>query len=279
MAAGPHHAPASWDDLLYPGRAVDFFCCEAPPPLQVASKGFHAGTAWWLAELSRLVYRCDMAGVPPATSVDALLERANFQRLASFSSRLLGTQALLVRSVQPQTCAVLVFRGTQQKLQDVLHDADALLVPTPGGARVHRGFLRALDAVWTNIAAALPRDCPLFLTGHSLGAAVALLAALRCSPFAVYTYGAPRAGDEGLVRLLQGVAVHRIVHGDDIVTAVPPRALGFRHVGREVHIGPVMMRGANIDPRLLWMGFGLPPKPLADHAPIHYSRRLLDARM
>jgi triacylglycerol lipase len=267
----------TWEDLLYPGRAIDVFCREPAPPLQPDRCDYDAGNAWWLAELSRLVYRCDEPQVPPATSVDALLERGQFQRLAVFSSDALGAQAILVRREQSQACAVLAFRGTQQRFQDLLHDADALLVPLASGARVHRGFLRALDAVWAAITPVLPRDCPLFLTGHSLGAALAILAATRCRPSAVYTFGAPRVGDDGLVQLLHDISVHRIVHGDDIVTMVPPSSLGFRHVGQEARIGLATLQSASLDPRKLWVGFGLPPKPLADHAPISYSRRLAAA--
>jgi hypothetical protein len=192
---------------------------------------------------------------------------------------LLGAQALLVRRAQPQPFAVLAFRGTQQKLQDLLHDADAVLVPLSSNARVHRGFLRALDAVWAAISPALPGDCPLFLAGHSLGAALAIVAATRCVPRAVYTFGAPRVGDDGLVQLLHGVAVHRIVHGDDIVTMVPPSALGFRHVGHEVRIGLASLKPTRLDPRKLWTGFGQPPKPLADHAPSSYSAALAAASL
>jgi triacylglycerol lipase len=271
----PARPTITWEELLYPGRAVDFFRRDPLPPFDLESQGFNVGNAWWMAELSRLVYRCDMPGLPPATSVDELLRLGRWQRTAIFTSELLGAQALLVRSLQPTACAVLAFRGTQQKLQDLLHDADAWLVAAAPGARVHRGFQRALDAVWPAIAAALPMDCPLFFTGHSLGAALALLAATRHAPRAVYTFGAPRVGDEGFVHLLQHVPVHRVVHGDDIVSAVPPSTLGFRHAGTEVRVGVATLSNAKLDPRSLWTGFGMPAKPLADHAPINYTRCLL----
>ena len=266
--------PITWEDLLYPGRALDFFERTPPPPFDPERRDYAANNAWWLAELSRLVYRCDMT-VPPAVSLDVLLARGGWQRVGTFGSKRLRTQALLVQGTASARCAVLVFRGTEQKVQDFVHDADARLVPARhGGARVHRGFARALAAVWPQISQALPRDLPLFFTGHSLGAALAVLAATEQAPQAVYGFGTPRVGDAGLADLLQTIPVHRIVHGDDIVTVVPPSSLGFQHVGEEVRIGVAVMQGAKLDPRQLWTGFGLPPKPLADHAPINYSRLL-----
>jgi hypothetical protein len=268
----------TWQDLLYPGRAQDFFQRTPLPPFDPDRSDYDCNNAWWLAELSRLVYRCDMAATPSA-SLDVLLERGGWRRLGTFGSRRLRTQALLVQGAVSAPCAVLVFRGTEQKLQDFVHDADARLVPAvQGSARIHRGFARALAAVWPQINHALPHDVPLFFTGHSLGAALAILAATHRPPRAVYGFGAPRVGDAGVAQLLRAVPVHRIVHGDDIVTVVPPSALGFRHVGEEIHIGVAVMQHAKLDPRQLWTGLGLPPKPLADHAPINYSRLLCSAQ-
>jgi hypothetical protein len=82
-----------------------------------------------------------------------------------------------------------------------------------------------------------------FLTGHSLGGALAAVAAdralsddaVRLRATAVYGFGMPRAGDEDFALRYNntlGAATYRLVHGDDIVATVPPSSLGFRHVGR-----------------------------------------------
>lgn len=263
----------TWEDLLYPGEAMDFFA-GVPPAFAPQLQSYSHGNAWWLAELSRLVYRCDAI----TGRHRAALERVQLRELDCFHSAALGTQALLVAGSTPQPFTLLAFRGTEQKLQDFLHDADARWTSIAGGAaQVHRGFERALNAIWEPIARALTSvSGPLFLTGHSLGAAQAILAATRCAPApaAVYAFGAPRVGDANLATVLRGIAIWRVVHGDDIVTVVPPRGLGFRHVGEPVRIGTAVMRRATLDPRLLWSGFGHPAKPLADHAPIGYTRAL-----
>ena len=97
----------------------------------------------------------------------------------------------------------LAFRGTQN-IGNCLTDADSLLVsqpPYPG--RVHCGFATAVEKIWPQVRELLGRPCrtrPLWLTGHSLGAAMATLASVRLTHEgykvrAVYTYGSPRAGD------------------------------------------------------------------------------------
>jgi len=110
---------------------------------------------------------------------------------------------------------------------------------------LHRGFEKAVDVVWQQIVAALAsrRAQPVFLTGHSLGGALAAVAAdralsddaVRLRATAVYCFGMPRAGDQDFALRYNdtlGAATYRLVHGDDVVATVPPSSLGFRHVGR-----------------------------------------------
>ena len=72
--------------------------------------------------------------------------------------------------------------------------------------------------------------CPIFYTGHSLGAAFATLAVARYPPRAVYTFGSPRVGNEAFAASLQVVPIHRVVDNKDAVVLLPPEAMGFRHV-------------------------------------------------
>jgi triacylglycerol lipase len=258
----------TWNDLLKPGHANVFFSRDPLPPFDVAASGYSAGNAWWLAELSRLVYRRDNIG---PRSRREFLRQVGFEEVAFFSSEITGTGALLAVARSPAPFAVLSFRGTEQKIQDFLHDADTWPVPAFGGSvLVHRGFKRALNSVWTGIAMALDKlECPVFYTGHSLGAALATLAALRRAPQAVYAYGSPRVGDVRFVERLRNVPVYRVVHGSDIVTVVPIESLGFRHAGVEHRIGRAM-RPTDFNVAAVWNQLRSPPQALADHAPINY---------
>jgi triacylglycerol lipase len=110
---------------------------------------------------------------------------------------------------------------------------------------IHRGFEDALGAVWDDVASALrPNSPPLFITGHSLGGALAVVAAQRLQrehklePAAVYTFGAPRVGSQafadGYNSCGLGERTYRLIHGLDIVPTLPPSRLGFRHAGRMI---------------------------------------------
>lgn len=98
--------------------------------------------------------------------------------------------------------------------------------------RVHRGFLKALDAVWTPLQAHLHEleGRSLWLTGHGLGAALAVLAAHRCAasglrPAGVYTIGSPAVGDQAFTtgfRTALDNRCFRYINGRDGVTRLPP---------------------------------------------------------
>ena len=137
---------------------------------------------------------------------------------------------------------VLAFRGTEKKISDWL--TDARCVPTvEGKSKVHSGFLEAFavkedadgktvkDAVEDILAGDEAKDengepLPLFITGHSLGGALALLATKLVAPDvngACYTFGAPRVGNYECFRFLK-TPVYRIVNSSDMVPRVPPGA-------------------------------------------------------
>jgi triacylglycerol lipase len=262
----------TWNDVLRPGEDREFFTREPLPAFDPTTSEYSVANAYWLAELSRLVYKRDSVG---PTSRAQFLANVHLEELRYFDSDVTGAGAYLVRKRAPLAFAVLAFRGTEQKAQDLLHDADARLVPAFGeSVRVHNGFKRALNSLWTDIAAALSQlDCPLFFTGHSLGAALAVLATLRHPPRAVYTFGSPRVGDRRLAEKLRDAAIHRIVYGEDAIAAVPLELFGFRHVGKEQRIG--RSRGLPVRSAVLeWDAWAVPPRSLADHAPINYVNAL-----
>ena len=73
-----------------------------------------------------------------------------------------------------------IFRGTETfNLKDTLTDAIFWTTDWQGGGKVHRGFQRAIDDLFqtTSIAADLRQCDNLTMAGHSLGAALATLAA------------------------------------------------------------------------------------------------------
>jgi len=261
----------SWQDLLHPGDATDFFLRRPFPTFDPTISAYSTVNALWLAELSRLVYRHDIEeeSPPPQPTRTSFLVNAGFKQRQFFLSRETDTQAMLVEFGGTSPFTVLVFRGTEQNIKDYLADLEIgkfLLVRNKKD--VHAGFTEALDSVWSEIDAALAKlNCPIFYTGHSLGAALATLAAARHAPSAVYTFGSPRVGNQAFIASLCNVPIYRIVDDEDVVTTVPSEALGFRHVGTELLL---------IAPRHKFFlnHFFDPPKRLADHAPINYVDRI-----
>jgi triacylglycerol lipase len=264
----------TWDDLLRPGNASVFFDRHPLPVFDPDVATYSPANAWWLAELSRIVYRHDEGESKPLMpSRRSLLDGVGFDTIAFCDVRATNTQALLVQNDHPKKFAVLAFRGTEQTVKDFVNDLSTF--PKLVGKttmRVHSGFLDALDSVWERIAPALSSlDRPLFITGHSLGAALATIAATRTRARAVYTFGSPRVGNDEFVRSLAQVPIYRIVDDADLVTLVPPDEFGFCHVG-EVHKLEAPIARRSILTRL--QSIGDPPKPLADHAPINYVDRI-----
>jgi triacylglycerol lipase len=268
----------TWKDVLQPGGASDFFAQDPLPRFDPSVKGYDWQNAWWLAELCRVVYRHDAEEdtQPPLPARSAFLGKAGLRQVAFFNDATTGTQAFLVRSERPPNFAALVFRGTEQDPRDFVSDITFPRVPFAGGSgTVHGGFLQALESVWGAISKAISGlELPVFYSGHSLGAALATLAAARRRPFALYTFGSPRVGDSAFAAALSEVPVFRIVDGADVVTQVPPEGLGFSHVGEVHRLSPPPGPSPLKHPLDCLRSIFGPRPPLADHAPINYVERL-----
>ena len=159
---------------------------------------------------------------------------------AKFFSRK-GTQGFVAGR---DDLVLVAFRGTEpKKLQDWMADARIKRVPGKGGGHVHRGFKGALELVSNDMSTAVrqfrDRDQPVFVTGHSLGAALAGLAVAASKTehidiAGLYTFGMPRVGNKSFARKFRenyGSRSFRVVNNNDTVTRVPPRSFGYKHVG------------------------------------------------
>ncbi len=140
-----------------------------------------------------------------------------------------GTQAILVTT---DNFIALAFRGTETtSIRDIKTDLDARGTNCVSGGRVHAGFNEAFNKVLAPIQQKLDEpqyaDKPLLITGHSLGGALATIAAKRLTHkgkvAACYTFGSPRVGDEVWVSGLK-TPVYRVVNAADCVTMLPPGA-------------------------------------------------------
>jgi len=116
------------------------------------------------------------------------------------------------------------------------------------GCKAEHGFHSLWHEMDTEIIAHLseigcvPGGDPIFITGHSLGAAVATVATLELASKgfdvrASYLFESPRAGNQAFVDyfdgLFNGKDVWRITHNADPVPGTPV-GFGYHHTGQEV---------------------------------------------
>jgi triacylglycerol lipase len=198
---------------------------------QPATARYQGENAVALSHAARLAYN-------EAAECAALAAQWKFARCRFIDRR--ETQCLVMAD---HSAIVVAFRGTEPgKLRDWMSDLDTQFVDGPFG-RVHCGFKLALSHVWDELNACVAefqdQGQSLWLTGHSLGAALATLAAARWREadkpvHGLYNFGAPRVGDRAFERSFNqdfGARNFRFVNNTDLVTRVPLRAMGFSHAG------------------------------------------------
>jgi hypothetical protein len=154
---------------------------------------------------------------------------------------------------------VVAFRGTESPttidgLKDwLLTDAANLLIVPEGrlgtdlaaagvGAKFHQGFVRAIGDIWDPVLEAVDaerkkNDRPIWITGHSLGGALAFLAAWLfrrkfINIHQVYTFGAPMIGNALAIQALDrdyAGKIFRFVNRPDPVPKLPTVSLIANH--------------------------------------------------
>lgn len=153
-----------------------------------------------------------------------------------FNEQSTDTQGFVARDEQR---ILLAFRGTAGR-NDWLLDARVAREN-----HVHAGFADAVEKSWNSKIAPLlvdPGARQILITGHSLGGALALLAARRIGTAVskLVTFGQPRAVDEvaaGECQRVFGDRYLRVIHDKDVVPRVPGFTGGYRHCGAAVRIG------------------------------------------
>lgn len=176
----------------------------------------------------------------------------NAKLIETFDSN--GTQAILISTDKFLT---LAFRGTEAtSVKDIKSDAKATTTQCDSGGKVHCGFKEAFEEVAIDIQCSLNQEQfknkPLFITGHSLGGALATIAAKKLKHeggiASCYTFGSPRVGDEEWISNIK-VPFYRVVNAADCVTMMPPSSVTISTVSWLVSFIPQF--GKNIRSVLL----------------------------
>ncbi len=185
--------------------------------------------AYQLARVARAAYRDD----PSRDDVFA----ASFASVVTFrSTRVFGLVAAAAGDV------VVAFRGTHEDREWI--EALAYGQAPWASGRAHKGCTRLVENVWTNLLAALYDEGAdtrrVWLTGHSIGGTLALIAAARLEHegfdlFNVTTFGAPAVLDRAAAESFR-CRVQRVVNNEDIVADMPWPTLTdtYVHAGERI---------------------------------------------
>ena len=308
---------ATLDNVLPPNRDRIFFENSERHPLRYNSSRFEMVNAWWLAEAALLVYDED-------SFVEEEFRKAGLETFKAFTSN--STQCFVASN---DDFVIAAFRGTQVYkpgskadfrgiLADILTDIDIILVDSQQGGSVHRGFKNALDEIWKDhdgeqglesylnqVKNADGRNRSLWLTGHSLGAALATLAADRYGNVqGLYTFGSPRVGD-GEFKEDYHINTYRFVNNNDVVANVPligryetisilPVGVyrhvdGLRYIDSDGHVSDNQKLSGRLRDRFkgyfghMFNVFGhirhgflgeIPDDGFIDHAPLYYANHI-----
>ncbi|KAL3506294.1 hypothetical protein ACH5RR_031676 [Cinchona calisaya] len=195
--------------------------------------------------------------------------KSEFEKICFLDNPTTDTQVALWRD-SARKRLVVAFRGTEQARWKDLR-TDLMLVPAGlnperiGGdfkqeVQVHSGFLSAYDSVRTRIIRLVKQvvgyndDDPqplfkwhVYVTGHSLGGALATLLALELSSsqlakhgsisVTMYNFGSPRVGNKKFAEVYNKKVKDswRVVNHRDIIPTVP-RLMGYCHVAQPVYL-------------------------------------------
>jgi Predicted lipase len=245
------------------------------------SQRFNGANADMLGKAAALAYMND-------ANITTTAKSWNMNLVRFFSLK--ETQAYIVGDDKTW---ILAFRGTEpNNIIDWITDFDAKLINGPGG-KVHEGFLVALSYVWSDIWKTLREDRGfrnLWVTGHSLGGALATLAVAklrqeRGHPVnGLYTFGQPRVGDEDFASRFNqdfGPYAYRFVNNNDVVPRVPTRLMNYRDTGTFKYFD----KYGKINDKITWdqillKNIGdriediLGLDDIKDHGMIHYAKNL-----
>jgi hypothetical protein len=135
----------------------------------------------------------------------------------------------MVNIIKSAHCCIVVFKGTDD-IFDFIADINFFPKKTSMGV-VHRGFYNTFLKIYPDIREHLDGlEKKIFLTGHSLGAALAVL----CSAYfkhlnpTLVTFGSPRVGAKSFTNYVAKDIVHiRWENSKDVVCSIPPIFVHF----------------------------------------------------
>jgi triacylglycerol lipase len=198
----------------------------------------------WTRDNALALANCSLLAYSDESEIDKQLRQRQFQKVIPCNPKQHSTDTQAYVAVRADAI-VIAFRGTEPTNErDFTTDFDARQIPFEtklhfsGWGRVHEGWVDGVNVVLFKIAEALRAHVDgarsLWITGHSLGGALAMVAAAFLANLAnnriagVFTYGQPRVGDpifRARYDQILGAITFRCVNDHDPVPHVPPLEL------------------------------------------------------
>ena len=138
---------------------------------------------------------------------------------------------------------VIAVRGTENDVNWELDKDTRGVMDQRTGILLHNGFRIAAEAIYADVRPRLRKDTKLYLTGHSLGGAVAAILGIylmneRFNIAGIYTFGQPKFTNAEGARTYQRLPLLRVVYQNDVVATFPNETA--RSKQHYAHIGPVV---------------------------------------
>ena len=286
MASLKKTLPDKWEinKLLLPAKEYKYFDQWQQHPFQADKRVHSAVNAWWMAE-------CAYNEKPV---VEYTLKKIkSFTKDGQLHLEWLDQGSTQGFMIEADNFILLVVRGTEfyslsditknpiktlAVARDLLTDAQLTLKPpedqADGDFQVAEGFFDAFSSIRSQVKNFIDSvDKPVWLTRHSLGAAIVTLAAFYNGLEKIaglYTFGSPCVGDQNFADEFDQRGLNQIcfryVNGNDLVAKGLPfwrDRFGFpkfQHVG----IVKTLASKRHFLDRFI-------PLDMADHAPIYYA--------
>lgn len=245
--------------------------CVLPPEDSVAQKLYDEKKALAFGQLALAAYcgyerapgllqwscpLCSSAGMELVPGSMRFIDVADEQK----PHALFALAAQLV--VEGSQACVVAFRGTanvanwKRNIQAMNHTKTDLVQFGCRGCRIHHGFARiylklrsgedGVEETLKSLGCTPESGRDIFVTGHSMGAAVATLAMYSLSHWGFnlgrsYVFMSPRLGNRAFAESFSSqfgeVPLFRITHNRDPIIRLPSHNFGWRHVGSEAYYG------------------------------------------
>ncbi len=188
----------------------------------------HAWKSYFFAEVYALAYH------------DGTRARKQLRKIGFRNYKFLDNEGAQCHIFHDSENLVIAFRGTEPtQFSDVKADLLAFKRKSKTEGKVHMGFKMELRKLWCDISGILEarKSHNIWITGHSLGGAMATLCGSRLeerNPI-LYTYGSPKVGGKEW-RDGCDVEHYRFQNNNDVVPSVPLWLMGYRHHGELQYI-------------------------------------------